>query len=253
VRTAILLRTPDGSQRNVSAVVVGGGGGLDSASDAMADAAAAQHDSAADDDDDDEEEEEEASSSPLTITHHGHGGAPEPQPESAGLDVQGAQSPSPSSLPPRCTAPLPPVPASPYGSQSTNADTPVLLSREEARARLASIPLAVGLLFSEAGTTGSPASSAASPSDGVVVTAVKGGQAACLAGLRVGDVLLSLRGHSTSSKAAFLSSLRGARAGDRVPVHLRRDGESIQLELILGGRGCTEQEIEAIRRQAGLE
>jgi S1-C subfamily serine protease len=134
----------------------------------------------------------------------------------------------------------------------------VQLSREEARARLASIPLAVGLLFSEAGPTGSSSSassSAASPSsgDGVVVTAVKDGQAACLAGLRVGDVLLSLRGHSTSSKAAFLSSLRGARVGDRVPVHLRREGESIQLELTLGGRGCTEQEIEALRRQAGLE
>jgi hypothetical protein len=248
VRTAILLRTPDGSQRNVSAGVVGGDGGLDSVSNATADAAAEQHDSA--DDDDDEEEEEEAASSPLTITHHGHGGAQEPQPESAGIDVQG-QSPSPSSLPPRCAAPLPPVPASSSGSHS-DAPVQLQLSGEEARARLASIPLAVGLLFSEAATNVSDAGTSAS-SDGVVVTAVKDGQAACLAGLRVGDVLLSLRGHPTSSKAAFLSSLRGARAGDRVPVHLRRDGETVQLELILGGRGCTEQEIEAIRRQAGLE
>ena len=86
----------------------------------------------------------------------------------------------------------------------------------------------------------------------MVVTALKAGQAAERAGLAVGDVIRSLNGRPTPSKAAFLLALRGLRPGDPAPVDLRRGGRDAHASLVVGGRGWSADAVDALRREAGI-
>jgi len=85
-----------------------------------------------------------------------------------------------------------------------------------------------------------------------VVTSVKAGQSAEAAGVRVGDVLLALAGRPTHSKLAFLQALRGVRPGDTLTLAAQRDGQQVELQLVVGGRGQDMQHIRALRKAARL-
>lgn len=121
---------------------------------------------------------------------------------------------------------------------STPALTP---SQRAAREALSTLPLSVGLLF------------AALPSgDGVSVTTLRPGQAAEAAGVRVGDVIRSLDGRPTSDKAAFLLALKGLQPGDSVPLDIERDGEQMMLQMEIGARDRTVEQVRQLRIEAGL-
>lgn len=153
----------------------------------------------------------------------------------------GAQrSPSPPPPPPEPTA------AEREAAAAAEASSIAQTERDEAqtRARLAltAIPLAVGLLFQ----------SNADGVAGVTVTSLKPGQAAELAGLAVGDCILSMGGRATNSKAGFLLALRGLTPGEVVDVELTRKGQPLQRRMMMGGRDHSVDEINAMRRDAGL-
>jgi len=111
---------------------------------------------------------------------------------------------------------------------------------------LATIPIAVGLLFQ------SSESSPHVPTDGLLVTSIKAGQAAEAAFLKVGDVLHAINNQQTCTKAAFLSAIKGLQAGDQVPMRITRQGEEMSLSLIVYAREKSLEEVNALRKQAQL-
>ena len=66
---------------------------------------------------------------------------------------------------------------------------------------------------------------------GIVMDAVAPGRAAERAGIRAGDLLLSIGGMPTRNADELLAAVRGFRAEQTVPVELRRGGESIVVPL----------------------
>jgi S1-C subfamily serine protease len=71
---------------------------------------------------------------------------------------------------------------------------------------------------------------------GAVVVAVQDGAAAAKAGLRPGDVIVSVDGAQISAVEDVLAALRDNRPGDRVGIVAIRDGERRKLTATLGSR-----------------
>ena len=71
---------------------------------------------------------------------------------------------------------------------------------------------------------------------GVLVQRVVDGGSANAAGIRANDVITSIDGHDVTGVSDFVDRVRAFRAGDRVPVTLRRDGQSLSLQLAIRPR-----------------
>lgn len=71
---------------------------------------------------------------------------------------------------------------------------------------------------------------------GVAVLAVEDGSPAEEAGIRVGDIMVSLNGEPLASAEELLAALRGFNPADTVTAELLRDGESTEVEITLGER-----------------
>jgi S1-C subfamily serine protease len=76
---------------------------------------------------------------------------------------------------------------------------------------------------------------AGQPSGRMVVSTTKGGPAE-MAGMRAGDVLLSLNGASASGPQSLRTFLGAERVGTTVDVKLLRDGNVITTHLTIGGQ-----------------
>jgi S1-C subfamily serine protease len=72
---------------------------------------------------------------------------------------------------------------------------------------------------------------------GVGVVDVAPGGAADKAGIRPGDVIVSLDGHDTPTAQALSALLAGMRVGDTVPVTVQRSGQQQDLQITLGELG----------------
>ncbi|MGE5619198.1 MAG: S1C family serine protease [Sphingomonadaceae bacterium] len=71
---------------------------------------------------------------------------------------------------------------------------------------------------------------------GVLVTDVAEGSPARRAGLRRGDILLSVDSVPLSQPSTLIGLLSDRRSGDRIPLQRVRDGQTAKVELILGAR-----------------
>jgi S1-C subfamily serine protease len=72
--------------------------------------------------------------------------------------------------------------------------------------------------------------------EGVAVLAVEDGSPAEQAGIRTGDILVSLDGEPLASAEQLLAALRAFNPGDTVSAELMRDGEATEVEITLGER-----------------
>jgi serine protease Do len=74
----------------------------------------------------------------------------------------------------------------------------------------------------------------AGQASGRLVVGITVGGPAEQAGLRVGDVLLSLDGHTTSGPNALRAFLEGSRIGNQIEVRILRDGNVATARLTVG-------------------
>jgi len=79
----------------------------------------------------------------------------------------------------------------------------------------------------------------AAGSSGVEVQAVTAGGPAERAGLRAGDVVVSVDGHEVSEPGDVTDALDGSEPGDSVEVEVERDGDRERLDVTLGTRPAT--------------
>jgi putative serine protease PepD len=79
----------------------------------------------------------------------------------------------------------------------------------------------------------------AAGSSGVEVQAVTAGGPAERAGLRAGDVVVSVNGHEVSEPGDVTDALDGSEPGDSVEVEVERDGDRERLDVTLGTRPAT--------------
>lgn len=90
---------------------------------------------------------------------------------------------------------------------------------------------------------------------GVVVRQVADGSPASIAGLKEGDVIVSLAGKAVGSTAEFRAQLATFRPGDRVKLDCLRDGQSIAKEMNLAAKKPTGQfpqrRLEVMERMGG--
>lgn len=85
----------------------------------------------------------------------------------------------------------------------------------------------------EHGWLGIEGETTASPLRGVEVTVVSPGSAASLAGVRAGDVIVSVAGHRVTSMAQLQGRLYFAAPGARVTLGLRRSGRTFRVAAVL--------------------
>lgn len=76
--------------------------------------------------------------------------------------------------------------------------------------------------------------------EGVLLAAVRAGSPAERAGLRRGDVIVSLGGHTIASVEDFMGVLQAARPGERAVVVVEREGRRVEMEVEYGSPGGTE-------------
>ena len=69
--------------------------------------------------------------------------------------------------------------------------------------------------------------------------AVTPGGPAQRAGLRTGDVVVSVDGHAVSEPGDVTDALDGSEPGDSVEVEIERDGDRERLDITLGTRPAT--------------
>ncbi len=69
---------------------------------------------------------------------------------------------------------------------------------------------------------------------GVLVTDVEAGSPTSVAGLRRGDILLSVDATPLTLTSSMVELLSGKRPGDRVSFQALRDGRTLTVELVLG-------------------
>ncbi len=69
---------------------------------------------------------------------------------------------------------------------------------------------------------------------GVLVTDVEGGSPASIAGLRTGDILLTVDTVPLTLMSSMVELLSGKHPGDRVTFQALRDGRTLTVELTLG-------------------
>ena len=62
------------------------------------------------------------------------------------------------------------------------------------------------------------------------------GGAAEVAGLRAGDILLNYNGQPVNDLQTYSNLLRQSAPGDTVSLNLRRDGQTLALEVLLQAR-----------------
>ena len=72
--------------------------------------------------------------------------------------------------------------------------------------------------------------------EGVKAESVVPDSPAARAGVRAGDVLLSLDGKPVNSLATFADALKAYPVGARVRTQLRRDGQPLTLDVVLQER-----------------
>ncbi|WP_026545599.1 trypsin-like peptidase domain-containing protein [Arthrobacter sp. 35/47] len=75
-----------------------------------------------------------------------------------------------------------------------------------------------------------------SAEQGVVVLAVENGGPADEAGIRAGDILVSLDGEPLASAEQLLAALRAFNPGETVTAELIREGENSEVDIVLGER-----------------
>jgi S1-C subfamily serine protease len=81
-----------------------------------------------------------------------------------------------------------------------------------------------------------PDFSGATAADGYLIGGVSEGGPAATAGLRTGDVVLTLGGEAVFDLASFTQRLRSFEPGDVVEVVARRDGRRLDFLVTLGDR-----------------
>ncbi len=73
--------------------------------------------------------------------------------------------------------------------------------------------------------------------DGVRLTGVRAGSPADSAGIQAGDVIILLGEFPVKNLYDMTDALRSHRPGDTIPLHVRREGEVVELTVTLGRRG----------------
>lgn len=73
--------------------------------------------------------------------------------------------------------------------------------------------------------------------DGVRLSGVREGSPAEEAGIQSGDILIGLGDFDITNLFEMTDALRAYKPGDRVSIRVRRDGEVLELETVLGRRG----------------
>ena len=73
-------------------------------------------------------------------------------------------------------------------------------------------------------------------SGGVLVEQIIPGSAAEEFGIKLGDVIQKIAGNDIKNTEDFSNTLRGMEAGDKVAIELLREGEIVELEVMLGRR-----------------
>lgn len=71
---------------------------------------------------------------------------------------------------------------------------------------------------------------------GALVADVVAGSAAAKAGIKVGDVVVAVDGESITGQAALVATIRDLAPGDNATVSLVRDGNSVDVNVVLGER-----------------
>jgi putative serine protease PepD len=84
------------------------------------------------------------------------------------------------------------------------------------------------------GITAQTVANASGQPAGVGVVRVNPGGAAAKAGIRPGDIILSVAGQPTDSITALQAVLAAHKPGDRVPVRISRDGKELTVQVTLG-------------------
>jgi membrane-associated protease RseP (regulator of RpoE activity) len=75
-----------------------------------------------------------------------------------------------------------------------------------------------------------------SRSDGVLVASIDGSGPAFKAGIQQGDIITSIDGASVTQQQDVVSLIEKMNAGDRISVVIDRNGQSLTVEVTLGGR-----------------
>jgi S1-C subfamily serine protease len=70
--------------------------------------------------------------------------------------------------------------------------------------------------------------------EGVLVAKVEPGSAAAKAGIKVGDVLLSVKGESVDEASDVINALSDAKQGDRVKLAIVRDHKQLAIDATIG-------------------
>ena len=68
---------------------------------------------------------------------------------------------------------------------------------------------------------------------GLLIVDVSGGSAAAAAGLKPGDVILSINGKTTDDNAVLSDTIRAAGAGHVVHLQVHRSGKTINVDATL--------------------
>jgi S1-C subfamily serine protease len=71
---------------------------------------------------------------------------------------------------------------------------------------------------------------------GALVADVVAGSAAAKAGIKVGDVVVAVDGEPITGQAALIATIRDLAPGESVTVSLVRDGEPVDVVVVLGER-----------------
>ncbi|KNC49865.1 uncharacterized protein AMSG_06158 [Thecamonas trahens ATCC 50062] len=115
--------------------------------------------------------------------------------------------------------------------------------RDQAREKLLSLTSICGV-----GVTNS-----AGRTDCVAVTTLSADGPAQLAGLRVGDLILRVGEIETNERQHFMHVLHAAFVGETEIFHVERNGRKLRVPVQFGAKGCTMDEVRALRHLAGAD
>lgn len=88
---------------------------------------------------------------------------------------------------------------------------------------------------------------------GLMITNTKAGSPAEAAGIQKDDILHVVGDVTVTTKKDFFKGIKGAKPGDTIPVRLDRGAEAKDVDLILGARGYTVEQVLKEREVAAMD